>query len=340
MQINSISSHIPQYNTTFKQAPQLKEVLLRTSETSKVPLLQKSIYRQYLDSKNLPRLAFDKQELDKLFAIERSRDFAKACFKGMVEKLNLPKKIAPKLVFEPVDADFIFGYERTSNSIIINTNDDVPPKNEIFALIRHEFQHYLQNIDLLRSEEYGEEHINNLVNVHISEFKENTLSLLKDDPKNWEVGYEEFKHLYQIKRDLENGSSEHFEKDIKEEGKAVRKSLKNLQKEVIKSLGVIKASSPQSGYLKKLYKGFQEYDEKTNEMDWDDYLTNYSEYEAVLAETATEAELENKCLVNFLKERCDEFLNSEYEIDAKIKEGLAKKLLENPKVDFIIPKAG
>ena len=327
-------------NIMFKQAPQLKEVLLRTSETNKVPLLQRSIYRQYLDSKNLPRLAFDKQELDKLFAIERPRDFAKACFKGMVEKLNLPKKIAPKLVFEPVDADFIFGYERETNSIIVNTNDDVPPKNEIFALIRHEFQHYLQHIDLLRSEEYGEEHINNLVKLNSDEYRENTVNMIKDDPKNWEVEYEEFKRLYQIKRDMENGSSESLEKEIKEEEKVVRKGLKMFQKEVIKSFGIIKADSPQSVRLKKIYDAFCEYNEKTNAMHWGDYLTNYTEYEAIIAEVATESELENKCMVNLLKERCEEFLNSEYEDDIKIKEELVEKLSKTPDVDFTIPKAG
>ena len=319
-----------QTNQTFKSniAP---NKLLSDSKA----IVQKSV-KSYLEAKSLPQVNFEPTELKCLFQIKDSEDFIQTAFNSFIKKLNIPAKIAPKLIYQNCDASFIFGYDKTINNILINTSYEIPKYKDILVLFRHEFQHFLQNINLLRHEELGKKHLQNIYNLYISDYNEKLLETLKMHPSSWQVDFKSFKNLYLMKNYLNNNDKQSFDTEFNKIKKTVKKDLKSFRKKVINCLGTINSNDKRTENLTKICEGTRktDYSEKQN---WAEYLTNPAEYEATLAEYLFQANLENQCFINFLNNITEEFLNSEHPEDIKIKTQLTELLSQKPNTDFAIP---
>lgn len=322
------------YNSSFKNKASLKAVLSSTATKGKVSPLAQVVTKQYLDYLKLPQIQFSFAELEKLFSINDNIEFIKSSYKSLIKKMNIPSELAPKLVFEEVDLPYAFGYESSKNNIVVNTMYELSDKKDFLALLRHELQHFLQSINLLRHENLGKKYFDNICRLNAIDTSNFIQVKLLENPSDWDVDYKTFKELYQMKKYLENNDIESYKKEVNKENKLNKKYLKSFQRKIIKNLGVIKSDSAETKNLEKIFDSLKNY---TINDSWGDYLTKRAEYEAHLAEYAMEAEVDRACFVQLLKEKYQSFITSKNPQDIRIRMEVEEKLRENPKTDFVLP---
>jgi len=121
----------------------------------KFTLIDKFIARTYFHTKTLD-FKTSQEEINALFKFEGDEFFKKA-YDFLCSKLAIPEKLKPQLVEMPRQERVIMLYDLTSNIIIKNTNASKQSKIEMFSNLRHELQHFIQNMNILRTEGIGEQ---------------------------------------------------------------------------------------------------------------------------------------------------------------------------------------
>lgn len=326
----------PYQSTSFKSAPQLSAILSSSPTKTSVAPLSQAIFKQYLDALKLPKINFTFEELKKLFAIENNEEFLEAGFNYLLKKLNISDKIAPQLTYADVNSDWSFGYDRCSNEVLVNTLYDLPSKEQILVLLRHELQHFIQNIDLYRQEKIKKSHLNHLVEIYFKEYEHQLQETLKKSPEEWNDDKKRTKKLSTYKRYLDEGNLVAFNKKLLSEKEKIRKSLKNFQRDIIKTLGTTSTGTRKAKNNERIHQAYVNYG-TNKEMNWGKYLTNPSEYDATLAEYLLESELNGTCFIKFLKDKYNKFLSSKSPDNVEIQTELAEILAENPNTDFVLP---
>ena len=339
MKINPTNNHSPQiYNTSFKGTPQLSVILSNTSVKNSIPTLSQTVLSQYFDALKLPRINLNSNELKKLFSIEDPGSFLEASLDFLLKKLNISNKIAPTLIYADVNSNFLFGYDRCSNKIIVNTLYEFPSKKEMLVLLRHELQHFLQNIDLYQQEKIKKKHLHNITDIYFKEYTHQLQETLKKSPEKWDVNKKHAKKLHTYKKYLDERNYSAFNKKLNSEKEKIKKALKKFQKDIIKSLGITKAGVPKAKQNERIYQAYIDY-KPNKEMSWGEYLTNQSEYDATLAEYFLDSELNNTCFFKFLKEKYQNFINSKDPENIKIQSEMAEILSKNPNINFVLPNS-
>jgi len=125
----------------------------------------KIYFHDYMLAKKLD-FKISKKELDNLFQYN-SDEFIIRANMLFSDKAGVSEKIAPKLSLQPLPDNMMMGYSPTDNTILINQKNmylfSEPDKSKqrkvkfiFFAALRHEWQHYLQTMDIYRHKTLGD----------------------------------------------------------------------------------------------------------------------------------------------------------------------------------------
>ena len=114
-----------------------------------------SIIRKYITGISY-KLKMTQDELDSFHKIRTRKQLEKKSYEYIAKKLDIPSEILPPLVQVEQDKYADYSYAFLDNVIQAGIKLRTP-KTEILSAIRHEFQHFLQICNMLRTEGLGSE---------------------------------------------------------------------------------------------------------------------------------------------------------------------------------------
>ena len=222
----------------------------------KITDLDRFNFRTYIHSKNFD-FKTTPEELKELFKFENDEFFVKV-YEFLIAKLGIPQKLKPQILDMSLNETVRMAYDFTNNTIIRNSNHPIADKNTVFGLIRHELQHLIQNLNILRTEGVGEQAVElypkivakQRVGYADYEVKNLTLEQLK-------VNYdEETLKYYQELKNLFNNNPQAYEAELKNLSKVIEESTveqyRNFRDLVVKEMGLIKADTKPAKRSKKM----------------------------------------------------------------------------------------
>lgn len=220
-------------------------------------------------------------------------------FKFLCNKLGFSENIRPGLsIVDEMYHDGFMSYVPANNIVMVNrTKLKNLSKDHIFALIRHEIQHYIQNILALRHETIGKQAIdimaeNNLkTSIAIAENLFNSLS----DQGIKEI-YGEMPDVYNFvmhtKKLYESGNRTAFIDSMKINSEIYKENLLIWQRKLIDELGQIPKDSALTPKIKQNFEELQNtgYYEANGQINPERYSRSKIEQEAENAQFAAEIE--------------------------------------------------
>ena len=184
------------------------------------------------------------------------------------------------------------------------------PQEHIFGLIRHEYQHFLQNINALRHETFGEEVVEIMVKNNI-DLQKKSINVLFEN-----CSLEQIKEIYAenpdalnyilyIKKAMDDDDEKLINEIFSVVGQDYRQSLIDYRMNVIKELGIIKRDSTMTPKIKRDFDELQKlgYYNPDGTLDTAKYFTSTIEDEALNAQLAAELAFNPKiCGVKQIKD--------------------------------------
>ena len=136
-----------------------------------------SIIRKYITGLSY-KLKMTQDELDSFHKIRTRKQLEKKSYEYIAKKLDIPSEILPPLVQVEADEHADYSYAFLDNVIQAGIKLRTP-KTEILSAIRHEFQHFLQICNMLRTEGLGSEAQKYLTQESIEDRKDFITMLIK-----------------------------------------------------------------------------------------------------------------------------------------------------------------
>ena len=136
-----------------------------------------SIIRKYITGLSY-KLKMTQDELDSFHKIRTRKQLEKKSYEYIAKKLDIPSEILPPLVQVEPDKYADYSYAFLDNVIQAGIKLRTP-KTEILSAIRHEFQHFLQICNMLRTEGLGSEAQKYLTQESIEDRKDFITMLIK-----------------------------------------------------------------------------------------------------------------------------------------------------------------
>lgn len=278
----------------------------------------------YLGTKNKDyNVGITPDEAQKLLKYDGD-EFILNSYLYLTDKLGIPENVRPVLM--PVDtladSPLSMQYMPTDN-IIMFDKDYVTKvdKIDIFTALRHELQHYKQNLQILRHEEYGEKALDaytkNYVTMQKTLFEElynnnEITELLKPgilpDQEDASLLYA-YKHFKDSKLDLG------LDLLFNHVGKKYKTELTEFRDKVIETYGVIKSDDIDSEKIERIYNEFNDlgYFNVNNEIDYDKYYSSFIEQDAIKAEYRAGFEFANEaCFMQYMHNEQERILKNEF----------------------------
>ena len=122
-------------------------------------------------------LKISPEEFKTLFSYDGEEYKVKA-FELLTKKMNVSKELMPNFIYGDIKNVPMY-YDYASNYISINQNFK-ESKQEFLALLRHELQHYEQNLAMFRHETLSDEYINKFANMSAKMNCQNIKNLVKN----------------------------------------------------------------------------------------------------------------------------------------------------------------
>lgn len=240
-------------------------------------------------------------------------EFMIQAYELLTKKLGLSTDIRPPFSGVPqIQGEGLAAYFPTTNMIVVDMSklqNLKSSKGDIFGVIRHELQHFLQNAAVLRHETIGEQAIETMKTNYINAEKETAINAIKmlpmeqleqmlaDNPKA-------IAHLKKVKHCLENGTLEELEPDYEKMGKEYTQNLINLRQKLINKLGLIKKDSNQTKTIQTYFKEFDKvgYYKPDGQIDVAKYLQSRNEQEAMASQLQAQFEYSQEpCFMHYAK---------------------------------------
>ena len=260
---------------------ELTKVLSDTNVTKKPSHTDILAFRHYLFAlKNKIKITPDEK---KALLKNKNMEFIKETLALLLQKLNIPENISPNIIFDKKLAH-IAVYRARYNSIIANP-DLIKnySKLERIGVIRHELQHYLQALTILRHETKGLEWINILAEQN----KNEAIGILKKTKTTKEI------------RDLEKNCYNNH-----------KKYLLEFRDKIIKEKGLIKSGDIEE---KKALSYFNQwlnldYINKDGTVNMNKFYQSEIEQEALISQQFLYSQLQgNMCFFKEIKEKISSF---------------------------------
>ena len=280
MQINNINfynNYNKTINTNFQAHPASKAVR-NLSERDR------NIIKNYITGLSY-RLKMTGEELNYFHKIRTRKQLEKESYQYIAKKLNIPEEILPPLVQVTGDDRADYSYAYLDNVIQANSKLQTQ-KNEIFSSMRHEFQHFMQICNMLRTEGLTDEVQAYLTSASIKDRKEFITNLIKSS--NYKMlDPEEFPDavwLNSLCDALQNQDVSAFDKRFKPMEKSIKQMWQQMKEVSTKHWGMIKQNTAEARNNRVLFEDLKKYKLDGDMIDW---AINKVEKDAILAETFT-----------------------------------------------------
>ncbi len=247
-------------------------------------------------------------------------DFIANSYNYLITKMKYPPEIVPQAMLVPnLNKGYSMGYSPAQNIMCIHSDLGVyegVSKQQLFALLRHEFQHYIQNVNIIRHKTLGHEALERYSEVYAAGQKQLFINLIEsgDDglvkqnlPAETMPFFENIKALY-LNNDME-GFNKIFE-DLKSEYKL---SYSSFRDKVVAALGEIDENSSLTpklqGYLDEFCN--VNYLKSDSSVDLNKYVNVSSEADAMNAQAQADFEFSGVgCFFKWMKNEVAGLLNN------------------------------
>lgn len=198
---------------------------------------------------------------------------------------------------------------------LLNSYDNIP-KTQLFGLLRHEYQHAIQNHNILRTEGLGEK----AVEYYADKIFNNQKDILLDFAKKYSV-----KELLEqglitdigaviiteMSSALQKNDMTTIDNTLKQFRQSIVAELNEFREKLIQEKGLIKADSKAAAMAKVCFDEFNNinyYDENGN-VDVGKHSFKATESEAELAQIMAESELSQTCFIKLQKNNIEKIFS-------------------------------
>ena len=240
-----------------------------------------SIIRKYITGLSY-KLKMTQDELDSFHKIRTRKQLEKKSYEYIAKKLDIPSEILPPLVQVEPDKYADYSYAFLDNVIQAGIKLRTP-KTEILSAIRHEFQHFLQICNMLRTEGLGSEAQKYLTQESIEDRKDFITMLIKKsnfkifDPKECP----DAKFLNGLRDALHFNDINLFNERFKPAAEGIKNMWQQIRTVAINHWGVIKQGTYESRTNKELFEDLKKHKPDEDIFDW---AISKLEKDAMLAE--------------------------------------------------------
>ena len=304
MNVQKINNSIPSFqgiNNLTKNPRFAKEITQ----------FDKECFRAYIKSAEY-RMDLNNNELKNLFKYTGDKFIQKA-FAFIFKKLNIPKNPQPGLeIIEIEDNNNIMKYSFTQN-LISYAPDNIAKKQftkaEIFAILRHEIQHFCQNVQILRHEDIGKK----AVDLYAEAMAKDAEAYLNSYFSNYSLedsiqmliargGQPKF--ILDYAQAYKNNDTKEMKRLMDYFAAGYKKSLEIERNHVISAFSIIKKDDKLTPKIQKLLDEAlnDEYYNPDGSVDENKYLQSKIEQDAFMAQiTAAFQCSKEKCFIRFVK---------------------------------------
>ncbi|MBR5303992.1 MAG: hypothetical protein IKU37_04100 [Candidatus Gastranaerophilales bacterium] len=301
MQINNIQYTPKQNGFTGKiNHKKMADIAKETLNLPEESLINIEDYRNYFVPIRY-KAKMDTKELKQLFSINEEANsiyFLNECYQYFKKQLNIPEEIAPTFSSIAQNTPFLYAYDFITNTVVKNMafyNADLS-KNDVFVYLRHEFQHYLQNMEIYRHETLGKEWLEHNITTFVQKDKEDLKDFLTTKPvEEWGSDINTLRFYYTLRECLRNNDEDLFNKLYQPYENGIRQSLTAFRERIIKAKGMIPKNHKLTERIKNYMEGFKatmQYCESSGAIKMNEYKTNFNEGEAFAVQLNTLDEIE------------------------------------------------
>ncbi len=307
----NVTPHV--YKGENKVVQTLLEVIPDSKVGKNLTRLDINMFKAYMSAKPYMMGVSPKEiaELEKFEGI----DYVLQVYDFLTNKLGFNEKIRPMLIFGEMSPSLHANYFPVTNIITINKKTvGETSKPKLFSYLRHELQHFIQNQNILRHEEFGEKAIDLMVDKYFNYERKVTEHILRNSSMQdvYKICHQQqkqdpqklYKDLMEAKMYLDTNDSKGFDSVIGRFTQQYREEIIQYRKNIIEELGLIKKDSALTPKIEEYYKEFEKVDyyNPNGTIDPVKYLHSKVEQEALDAQRASEKEaLGEPCFIRYLK---------------------------------------
>ena len=318
-----------QYQTNIQKQPNFQnKYIKKITEVIDNPKVSKNLthldgisMQAYISSKPY-KMNVTQEEISALKKFE-GVEFILNSYEFLCSKLGLSEKTRPQFqVLQSMAGELKMGYFHINNVIVCDYNKVCNArKDDIYALIRHELQHFLQNASALRHETLGQETIDAMVNKFTQEEKKSVINILanysdKQIATFFSARPDTLAIYIKARKFLESGNQKEFDKLMENNSLIYRQEMLNIQNQLKKELGEIPADSPLTDKIKKDFDEMMTicYSDENGTLDAAKYFASGIEQDAMDAQNAAVIDFsQSECGFKTMKEATLSALELEYE---------------------------
>ena len=302
----------------------LTEVIPDTKVCKGLTELDKNLFAEYLQ---MPRykMQITPEEIDDLCKFD-GNEFIDEAYELLTRKLGLDVNIRPKLFWSTDMNNNIEAAFQPLNNIILCNAEYFPnlSKKQQFILLRHELQHYIQNMDILRHEEIGEKALDRLTTNYIKALKQTHDLIFKQYPikkavENLKNRGEDINFINKYVELFKAKDSKGIDELFESTGSGYRQELTGFRNKIIAERGLIKKDSALTPKIQQNFDEFTNIDYYTPDgnLNFAKYFNSKTEKDAILAQKAADFQFSKECCyMKYAKKQFFNEINSEETIKA------------------------
>ena len=288
-------------------------VIQNTKTCKNLTKIERYMFQSYMDAKPF-MIGITPDEIKQLDRLD-DKDFVFKSFDFLAAKLGLGTDIRPRLQFHEILGMAEGMYDWLNNTVIFDSNKIKKcDRIDVFGMIRHELQHYIQRMNILRHEQIAPKAVRAEIKIHFEYMKKMFEHICKcysesefyniakvQNPYNSELLRESF---IIGKKCLENNDINGFNKICKKHTGQYHKNLLMQRYEMIKKFGLIKKDSMQTPKIENDFKEFYNltYKKPDGNIDNIKYIKMKIENEACSAQDAAGFEYsQEQCFMHYAK---------------------------------------
>ena len=302
----------------------LTEVIPDTKVCKGLTELDKNLFAEYLQ---MPRykIQITPEEIDDLCKFD-GNEFIVEAYELLTRKLGLDVNIRPKLFWSTDMNNNIEAAFQPLNNIILCNAEYFPnlSKKQQFILLRHELQHYIQNMDILRHEEIGEKALDRLTTNYIKALKQTHDLIFKQYPikkavENLKNRGEDINFINKYVELFKAKDSKGIDELFESTGSGYRQELTGFRNKIIAERGLIKKDSALTPKIQQNFDEFTNIDYYTPDgnLNFAKYFNSKTEKDAILAQKAADFQFSKEgCYMKYAKKFFFNKINSEETLKA------------------------
>lgn len=245
MKVSGVQNKLPNIKTGNKLLDKALEVIPNTKVSKNLTRLDRDVFRAYcFVLKN--KTGITQNEMNALFQKD-GKEFIDSTYGFLLKKMDVDESIRPGLVYveELPSPDLAMAYCAANNVVYVPkaTLQKGYSKSYLYGVLRHELQHFKQQCDVLRCNEFSDKAMNLYVEQFLKNDKANVDKILRiytaDEILTLpNMGSDTLKKLAKMKND-EIAYNNFFVEDRN----CIEKQYVELRANIIKTMGPIKEGS-------------------------------------------------------------------------------------------------